>query len=58
MLSHPRGDFSTHYACPLLAEVSGADDVTYVELAGASHYREGHRRTGMDLVVDWLRSRT
>lgn len=39
------------------AEISGADDVSYVELAGARHYLDGRRAEAMALVVDWLRSR-
>lgn len=39
------------------AAVSGADDVSYVELKGAPHYLEGRRREGIDVVVDWLRER-
>jgi pimeloyl-ACP methyl ester carboxylesterase len=36
---------------------SGSDDATYVELEGASHYLEGHRRAAVDLIADWLRAR-
>jgi len=39
------------------AAASGAEDVTYVELAGAPHYLEGRRREAVGLVVDWLRER-
>ena len=30
---------------------------TYVEMKGAPHYLEGHRRPAMDAVIDWLRAR-
>ncbi|MDQ3294776.1 MAG: alpha/beta hydrolase [Actinomycetota bacterium] len=40
-----------------LHEASGAVDKTYVELPGAPHYLQGHRRAAMALVVDWLRDR-
>ena len=36
---------------------SGSDDATYVELAHAPHYLDGHRRAALELVVDWLRPR-
>src|SRR5207249_12211334 len=36
---------------------SGSDDATYVELAGAPHYLDGHRRPALELIVDWLRER-
>jgi pimeloyl-ACP methyl ester carboxylesterase len=58
LVVHPTADTEIRlHQARELAEVSGADDVTYAELAGAPHYLEGHRRAGMDLVVDWLRSR-
>jgi alpha-beta hydrolase superfamily lysophospholipase len=58
LVVHPTADteIRVHQARELAA-VSGAEDVTYEELAGAPHYLEGHRRQGLDLVVDWLRSR-
>jgi len=36
---------------------SGAEDATYVEVRGASHYLAGRRPEAMDLIVEWLRSR-
>jgi hypothetical protein len=36
---------------------SGSDDREYVELAGAPHYLEGHRRDAIGVIVDWLRPR-
>lgn len=40
-----------------IRDQSGAQDVTYHELAGAPHYLEGHRPAAMEIVVDWMRSR-
>jgi len=40
-----------------LHEAAGAQDRTYVEIAGATHYLQGRRREAMDVVVDWLRPR-
>jgi len=40
-----------------IAEASGSDDVTYVEIKGAPHYLEGHRPEAMRIVADWLRAR-
>jgi pimeloyl-ACP methyl ester carboxylesterase len=40
-----------------MAEACGAEDRTYVELAGAPHYLEGRRSEAMDLLIDWLRDR-
>jgi hypothetical protein len=36
---------------------SGAADSTYVELSGAPHYLEGHRREALAVVADWLAKR-
>ena len=38
-------------------DVSGADDLTYEELAGAPHYLHGRRQDVIDLIVDWLHPR-
>lgn len=58
LVVHPTADteIRLHQAAELF-DASGAADRTYVDLPGAPHYLEGHRRTGMDLVIDWLRSR-
>jgi hypothetical protein len=58
LIVHPTADTEVRLAqARAYREASGADDVTYTELAGASHYLHGRRREAVDLVVDWLRSR-
>lgn len=58
LMVHPTGDteIRVHQAREL-RDASGSSDLTYVELAGAPHYLHGHRRTALELVVDWLRPR-
>ncbi|HEU5082738.1 MAG TPA: hypothetical protein VFU14_05305 [Acidimicrobiales bacterium] len=58
LVVHPTADteIRLHQARELV-DASGATDLTYAELKGAPHYLEGHRREGLELVVDWLRSR-
>jgi pimeloyl-ACP methyl ester carboxylesterase len=40
-----------------IRDASGAQDLSYHELAGAPHYLHGHRREATDLIVEWLRRR-
>ena len=40
-----------------IVDAAGADDVTYVEMKGAPHYLEGHRREALATVADWLATR-
>jgi pimeloyl-ACP methyl ester carboxylesterase len=55
---HPTGDTEIRLAqARALHDASGADDRTYVEVKGASHYLAGRRPEAIELVVDWLRSR-
>ena len=58
LVVHPTGDteIRTHQA-EAIHGASGAADRTYVTLVGAPHYLHGHRRSAIDLVVDWLRPR-
>jgi pimeloyl-ACP methyl ester carboxylesterase len=58
LVIHPTGDTEIRVRqADEIAAAAGADDVTYVKLAGAPHYLHGHRRHALDLVVDWLRAR-
>ena len=58
ILVHPTADTEIRVRQALeIVENSGAADKTYVEMKGAPHYLEGHRRPAMDAVIDWLRAR-
>jgi pimeloyl-ACP methyl ester carboxylesterase len=58
LVVHPTADTEIRRSqARAFADASGADDVTYVELAGARHYLDGRRAEAMGVVVDWLRSR-
>jgi len=58
MLVHPTGDTEIRVRQAMeIVENAGAQDVTYLEMKGAPHYLEGHRRPAMDAVADWLRAR-
>ncbi len=58
LLVHPTGDteIRVRQANEIVAN-SGADDLTYVEMKGAPHYLEGHRREALATVADWLAAR-
>ena len=58
ILVHPTADTEIRVRQAMeIVENSGAADKTYVEMKGAPHYLEGHRRPAMDAVIDWLRAR-
>ena len=58
ILLHPTGDTEIRVRqAKEIVDNAGATDTTYVELHGAPHYLEGHRRQALDVVTDWLRAR-
>ena len=58
LLIHPTADIEIRRReAQEIFECSGADDKTLLEIAGASHYLEGHRREALDVVIEWLRKR-
>jgi pimeloyl-ACP methyl ester carboxylesterase len=58
LLVHPTADTEIRlWQARAIAAAAGADDVTYVEVKGAPHYLEGHRREAAEHVTDWLRVR-
>jgi pimeloyl-ACP methyl ester carboxylesterase len=58
ILVHPTADTEIRIRqAKEIVENAGAIDKTYVELRGAPHYLEGHRREAMAAVADWLAAR-
>ena len=58
LIVHPTADTEIRLSeARAIHAAAGADDTTYVELAKAPHYLDGHRREAVDLIVDWMRSR-
>jgi alpha-beta hydrolase superfamily lysophospholipase len=58
LVAHPTADTEIRLGeARAIHAAGGSNDATYVELAGAPHYLEGHRRAAVDLIVDWLRPR-
>jgi len=59
LVVHPTGDTEIRlHQAEAIRDRSGASDVTYATIRGAAHYLRGHRRPTLDLVIDWLRSRS
>ncbi len=59
LVVHPTGDTEIRlHQAEAIRDRSGATDVTYATIRGAPHYLNGHRRPTVDLVIDWLRSRS
>jgi hypothetical protein len=58
LLVHPTADTEIRvWQAKEIVDAAGAADVTYLEMKGAPHYLEGHRREAMDAVADWLAAR-
>ena len=58
LIIHPTGDTEIRLRQARAdRDASGASDLTYQEMAGASHYLHGRRPEAMDLVVAWLADR-
>jgi alpha-beta hydrolase superfamily lysophospholipase len=58
ILVHPTADTEIRvWQAKEIVANSGAADSTYVEMKGAPHYLEGHRREAMAIVADWLQQR-
>ena len=58
LILHPTGDTEIRVRqAEELRDVSGASDVTFELVRGATHYLHGRRREVLDRIVDWLRER-
>jgi hypothetical protein len=58
LMIHPTADTEIRaWQAKELVEAAGAAEVTYVEMKGAPHYFEGHRREALAHVEEWLTAR-
>ncbi|MEY4225135.1 MAG: hypothetical protein RIS33_2069, partial [Actinomycetota bacterium] len=58
ILVHPTADTEIRvWQAKEIVDNSGAADKTYVEMKGAPHYLEGHRKEALGHVTDWLAKR-
>jgi hypothetical protein len=58
ILVHPTADTEIRvWQAEEIVANAGAEDTTYVELKGAPHYLEGHRREALAIVAEWLAAR-
>jgi alpha-beta hydrolase superfamily lysophospholipase len=58
LLIHPTADIEIRRReAQAIYDRSGAADKTFLEISGAPHYLEGHRREALDVVVEWMRKR-
>ena len=58
LLIHPTADTEIRiWQAKEIVDNSGAADKTYIEMKGAPHYLEGHRREALAHVADWLAQR-
>jgi pimeloyl-ACP methyl ester carboxylesterase len=58
LLIHPTADTEIRiWQAKEIVDNSGAADKTYIEMKGAPHYLEGHRREALAHVAEWLAKR-
>lgn len=58
MIVHPTADTEIRlWQAQEIIDAAGATDVTYLEMKGAPHYLEGHRREAMAAVAEWIEAR-
>jgi predicted alpha/beta-hydrolase family hydrolase len=58
LLVHPTADTEIRVSqANEIAAAAGAADMTYIEMQGAPHYLEGHRRQAMAAVAEWIAKR-
>ncbi len=58
LLVHPTADTEIRVSQAMeIVDNAGASDKTYIEMKGAPHYLEGHRKEALAVVADWLAKR-
>jgi len=58
LLVHPTADTEIRVSQAMeIVNNSGATDKTYLEMKGAPHYLEGHRKEALEAVAHWLAQR-
>ncbi len=58
LLIHPTADTEIRvWQAREIVDNAAAEDTTYIEMKGAPHYLEGHRREAIDHMVEWMASR-
>jgi pimeloyl-ACP methyl ester carboxylesterase len=58
LLIHPTADTEIRiWQAKEIVEASGATDRIYIEMTGAPHYLEGHRREALAHAAQWLAAR-
>jgi alpha-beta hydrolase superfamily lysophospholipase len=58
LLVHPTADTEIRrWQAEEIVRNAGASDTTYVEMKGAPHYLEGHRKVALAHVADWISQR-
>ena len=58
MLVHPTADTEIRvWQAKEIVDAAGGHDVTYLEMKGAPHYLEGHRKEALAAVADWMANR-